>query len=240
MRYDGTKEERMKRLEDGKLAAQSQEGVALMMALGMLILFFALGTQYVRYMGLEVKATEFDTGQNQSRQLAYGGIYAAIGKVQAALSSGQAVVSDASIELPVFKTVYEGRNQGISLDRSYETVSVTITESGQTGGLAGALEEAGFQGDALTAVRGRAQAASTGRIFHIASESGSRAAEAIVAFHAGGAYEIRFWREGRTADQAVAETDSEARAPADGGGEASSESDADPAPSDETVEAEEE
>ena len=208
-----------------------------MMALGMLILFIALGTQYVRFMGLEVKATDFDTGQTQNRQLAYGGIYAAIGKVQAALSRGQAVDSDASVELPVFEAIYEGRNQGISLDRTYEHVSVTITETGQTAGLAGALEVVGLQGEALTAVRGRAQAVPTGRVFHIASESGSRTAEAIVAFQSGGGYKIRFWREGRAADRAPAETDSEDGATTNGGDQAPTDSDGDPAASEETAEA---
>ena len=226
----------MKRRKDGKFAAQSQEGAALIMALGMLILFIALGTQYVRFMGLEVKATEFDTGQNQNRQLAYGGIYAAIGKVQAALSRGQAVDPDASIELPVFEAIYEGRNQGISLDRAYERVSVTITESGQSGGLAGALEKVGL-GDALTGGRGRAQAATAQRVFYIESKSGSRTAEAIVAFQTGGGYKIRFWREGRAADRAPAETDSEDGAATNGGDEAPTDSDGDPAASEETAEA---
>lgn len=227
----------MKRRKDWEFNTQRQEGAALIMALGMLILFIALGTQYVRYMGLEVKATEFDTGQNQSRQLAYGGIYAAIGKVQAALNRGETVDSDASVELPVFKTVYEGRSQGISLDRSYEPVSVAITESGQSGGLASALEEVGL-GDALTGGRGRAQAATAQRVFYIESKSGSRTAEAIVAFYSSGAsYKIRFWREGRVADRTPAEVDPEDGAATNGGNEAPSDSDGDPAESEEIVEA---
>ena len=70
-------------------ARRGKSGFALIAAISMLALFVLLGTAYVQYMMIELNDTRRQVDDARARHLASGGIYAAIGEIEAAIDSRQ-------------------------------------------------------------------------------------------------------------------------------------------------------
>lgn len=78
------------------------QGVALVAALAMLMIFVLLGTGYVRYMRIDHDSGVFDARKARARQLAVGGVNAAIGNLREALRTDTAPEREYSLELPIY------------------------------------------------------------------------------------------------------------------------------------------
>ena len=87
-----------------------QRGAALIIALGMLAVFAALGTAYLGYMVLEQQRSQDYLAEVQARQLAERAVWAAVGELQTALTNGEAPALGAHDEqlLPLYRAVIEG------------------------------------------------------------------------------------------------------------------------------------
>ena len=79
-------------------------GVALLTALGLLLIFAMLGTTYVGYMSIEVAETRYDMHDARSKQLSAAGIQAAIGEIQNALANSNTPTGTYEFELAVYRT----------------------------------------------------------------------------------------------------------------------------------------
>ncbi len=80
----------------------SQRGAALIAALGMLMLFSVLGTAYVSFMSLEQQSSRMALQETRARHLAQGGIYAAVGELQAAIQSGNVPAASYTFQIPLY------------------------------------------------------------------------------------------------------------------------------------------
>ncbi|HOJ32356.1 MAG TPA: type II secretion system protein GspK [Candidatus Hydrogenedentes bacterium] len=63
-----------------------QEGVALLMAIALLLVFSILGSAYLRYMTIEVEKLRIDEGRTRAHHAAQAAVYAAIEEAKAALA----------------------------------------------------------------------------------------------------------------------------------------------------------
>lgn len=63
-----------------------QEGVALLMAIALLLVFSILGSAYLRYMTIEVEKLRVEEGRTRAHYAAQAAVYAAVGEVKAALA----------------------------------------------------------------------------------------------------------------------------------------------------------
>lgn len=70
-------------------ARRGNSGLALIGAISMLALFVMLGTAMVKYMMIELEDTRRQVDEARARNLAAGGIYAAIGEIEAAIDDGR-------------------------------------------------------------------------------------------------------------------------------------------------------
>lgn len=81
------------------------EGVALITALAMLLIFTILGTAYVGFMSIEQDNARYEGQQVHARHLARGGLHAAIGEIQAALQAGNRPQEEYEFQIPVYLRV---------------------------------------------------------------------------------------------------------------------------------------
>ncbi|MCP4640320.1 MAG: general secretion pathway protein GspK [bacterium] len=105
-------------------------GFALLVALGLLAIFVALGTAWLRYMALEQMQSRGETGKVVARTAARGGIEAAMAQIGASLKSGDVapLLGQAlEVRLPAYRTI-KGQGAGYTADRRAESV-VTVTIS---------------------------------------------------------------------------------------------------------------
>lgn len=78
------------------------EGVALITALAMLMVFSLLGTGYVSYMSIEQERSHFELRKMRAQHLAVGGVNAAIGEIRTAIRSGSAPAESYTFEIPIY------------------------------------------------------------------------------------------------------------------------------------------
>lgn len=114
---------------------KSERGAALVMALGLLVIFSMLGTAYVRYATLEAYAAQFQVNTARADALAQGGIQAAIGEIQASLSQGKSPTTvEVVVNLPVYRfeegaKLKTSRTGGTEADARFTgQASFTITD----------------------------------------------------------------------------------------------------------------
>jgi type II secretory pathway component PulK len=81
---------------------KNTQGIALVTALGLLLLFAMLGTAYVRYMSVELDSARFDLLDVRAEQLSEAAIMAAIGEIETAVKNGQTPEASYSITLPLY------------------------------------------------------------------------------------------------------------------------------------------
>lgn len=105
-----------------KYELASKDGMALISALGVLMIFTVLGTAYVRYMSYEYDKTKYIVQEVRSRALAQGGINAAIGEIEQALKDGKTPNAVYNFQLPVFIREGEG------LREEAQTVTVRVSD----------------------------------------------------------------------------------------------------------------
>ena len=88
----------------------NERGAALLIALGLLAIFAALGTAYLSYMYLERQSSHDYVAQVQARQLAEREVWATVGELQAALANGETPATGPREEelLPVYRRVVDG------------------------------------------------------------------------------------------------------------------------------------
>jgi type II secretory pathway component PulK len=78
------------------------QGVALVTALGLLLLFAMLGTAYVRYMSVELDEARYELLDVRAEQLSEAAIMAAIGEIESALKRGETPKARYAINLPLY------------------------------------------------------------------------------------------------------------------------------------------
>lgn len=89
---------------------QDEQGVALITALAMLVLFSLLGSAYLGYMLSDRSGVTNALRQAQARQAAEAGIYAAIGDIQRAMHSDGEIPSARDYAFPVYQATMEDSN----------------------------------------------------------------------------------------------------------------------------------
>lgn len=77
--------------------------MALMAAIGMLMIFALLGTAYVSYMSIEFQDAGTQLHRIRARNLATGGVYAAIGEIQSRQAGGAGPESSYAIVLATYR-----------------------------------------------------------------------------------------------------------------------------------------
>lgn len=121
----------------------AKDGVALISALGLLMVFAVLGTAYVRFMTIEYDRTKYIVQEARGRALAQGGINATIGEIQQALKDGVTPNGVYDFELPIFLRDGQGmreEKQAVRVRVSDETARVNINHAP-----AGLLRAMGFK-----------------------------------------------------------------------------------------------
>ena len=96
-------------------------GFALVGAIAMLALFVMLGTAYVKYMMIELDDTRIDVDASRAQHLASGGIYAAIGEIEAAIDSGLVPKRSYTIKANAYR--YEGGERAAYAQEIHVTLS---------------------------------------------------------------------------------------------------------------------
>lgn len=114
------------RTTDSVFSGCGREGMALVSALAMLLLFSLLGSAYVRSMRIEFDAANIATQETRARFLARGGINAAVGALETALQSGESLDGRTyTLALPLYPN-----RQG---ERVAEVQEVTVHLSDESG-----------------------------------------------------------------------------------------------------------
>jgi len=88
--------------------AKRNQGVALVTALGLLLLFAMLGTAYVRYMSIEMDDARYGLLNVRAEQLSEAAIMAAIGEIETALNNNQIPASEYDLTLPLYYHKQDG------------------------------------------------------------------------------------------------------------------------------------
>ncbi|MFP6582464.1 MAG: type II secretion system protein GspK [Candidatus Hydrogenedentota bacterium] len=86
-----------------KPSRRSEAGVALFASLALLLIFAMLGTAYVRYMTTNLHDTRYSLQQVRADYLSQGGIYAAIGELEAARAQGEEPDALYNFELQAYR-----------------------------------------------------------------------------------------------------------------------------------------
>jgi len=108
---------------------RENRGMALIGAIGLMVVFLMLGTAYVAYMAIEHDTTDYDVHQTRARQLAVGGIHAAAGEIAAALEAGDAVEGPYRFQLAAYRQEAGGLGayeQDVQVSVSDESARVNI------------------------------------------------------------------------------------------------------------------
>ena len=100
-----------------------RDGIALVTALGLLLIFMMLGTAYVRYMSIELAGARYEMNDSRSENLSTAGIQAAMGEIQYALENGDTPSASYEFDLSVYRT--EG-GERVSYPQK---VTVTVTDA---------------------------------------------------------------------------------------------------------------
>lgn len=96
--------------------------MALVAAIGMLMIFAMLGTAYIGYMTIEYDATGIDLYEKRAQHLAAAGTEAAIAQMQAAIGRGETPQGEYTVSLSTYRQ--EATGQG-----AYpQTVTVRVTD----------------------------------------------------------------------------------------------------------------
>lgn len=107
---------------------RKDSGIALLTALGMLVVFSILGAAYVGFMALEKQEVDLDLGRVRARTAAEAGLRQAIGEVGATLAAGAVVSDRADVSVALYKATDDG---GLSKDDS-RSVELAVTMSDES------------------------------------------------------------------------------------------------------------
>lgn len=103
---------------------QYEDGVALLMAIALLLVFSILGTAYLRYMTIEAEKARLDAGNTRARYAAAGGIHAALAQVKTALAERTVGELTQQSAAPLEMAVYEGwkdETGELKVDEGFQT-----------------------------------------------------------------------------------------------------------------------
>lgn len=103
--------------------------MALVAAIGMLVVFAMLGTAYIGYMTLDYDQTRQEMRDVRAESLAEAGIYAAIGEAQAAIARNEAPKTEYTIALNAYRQEATGQGaypQSIRVKVSDESARVNL------------------------------------------------------------------------------------------------------------------
>lgn len=106
-------------------------GVALFVALSLLLVFSMLGTAYVKYMNVELKSTQVDIQKLRGKHLGQSGVYAAIGEIEAAIAHGEAPAGSYQFDMPVYRM--QKADDGVTLEQVEFPQSVKAQVSDESG-----------------------------------------------------------------------------------------------------------
>jgi type II secretory pathway component PulK len=113
-------------------ARRGSQGVALLTALVMLVLFSMLGTAYIKYMSIDIDTAKYQRREVRARHLAIGGINAAIGKISGQIKRGETPGGAYDFQLPVvlFKgDELEYLGQDVHVDISDESRRINVNHA---------------------------------------------------------------------------------------------------------------
>lgn len=112
-----------------------RQGAALVIAVTMLGIFAILGAAYLQFGFIELDDINYEIRIARTREMAEGGVYAAIGRVHDSLAANQAVnaLGNASFTFSAYKDDDNGESpQLVPIDDARGTVEVSVTdESGK-------------------------------------------------------------------------------------------------------------
>lgn len=138
----------------------SQRGAALLFALGLLVMFVALGAAYVGYMAIEQQRAYEYVASMRARQMAEQAVWSVVGDIQAAIERGELPEIGAREEelLPVYRAVidsvpekWQRRDARVRVSVEEESAKLNINHA-PTRALQAMLEIDGHQ---ARAIRGR-------------------------------------------------------------------------------------
>ncbi len=88
---------------DPRPGTRHDRGMALVAAIGMLVIFAALGTAYVSYMSIEFEDAGTQLHRVRARNLASGGVHAAIGEIQSRLDETRVPADEYTFPLSTYR-----------------------------------------------------------------------------------------------------------------------------------------
>ena len=107
----------------------NRRGAALVLAVGLLAIFAALGTTYVAYMTLEQRRSNDYVAKVRARQMADSAIWASVGEIQAALAGGETPAMGPREEelVPVYQKVL-AKSTPVAWERRDGRVLVSVED----------------------------------------------------------------------------------------------------------------
>lgn len=116
-------------------ALRRERGSALVFAIGLLAIFFVFGVAYVSRGILTLDAADLAVREARAREIATGGIYAAVGELSRGVLNGREgdVLGNVTYALPTYESIYGGTQVSLqALDNRKAEALVTISdESGK-------------------------------------------------------------------------------------------------------------
>ena len=145
-----------------KIASHPRRGSALVFAIGLLAVFFALGIAYVNSGTIVLSGADYDVRALRAREIAAAGIHAAIGDLRKGVLNGRVndALGNATYTLPAYGAINEGDGATLSqLSNRKSEAQVTLSdESGKVNlnhAPASVLQAVlGVDGAAARAIRG--------------------------------------------------------------------------------------
>ena len=110
----------------------NKQGIALVTALGLLLIFTMLGTAYVRYMSVELDVARYGLLDVRAEQLSEAAIMAAIGEIESAMKNDQIPERQYTIQLPLYYHKQDGAeaiNQTITVHVKDESNRININHA---------------------------------------------------------------------------------------------------------------
>lgn len=143
-------------------ASDRERGSALVFAIGMLAVFFALGVAYVNSATLTLSSSDYDVRAARAREIAAAGIQAAVGDLQKGVLNGRVndVLGTATYSFPAYGAINDGDAPALMLleNRKSEAQVTLSDESGKVNlnhAPASVLQAVlGVDGAAARAIRG--------------------------------------------------------------------------------------
>ncbi len=106
---------------------RDDSGMALVLALGMLVLFAMLGVAYAGYMSIEFDRARYEVQTLRARNLASAAIYGAVGHIQAAIEKGETPGAVYTLQMPMYDQQRNAEIREVSVEVSDECARINLS-----------------------------------------------------------------------------------------------------------------